>query len=292
MFLFLSVASRSVSEVRSSIFPIVREEGIVRARRARFGAAIVALIAVGAALGFFGYSQPILPEPHIDLSQEMAWLAKALTIEVPGAQMAPSATPAKEENPSTVTLTSTQPASVAMSTLIPTPTQSAPVAAHSPTPTFSPTATPEPPTFTPTLLATSTPTPNTTPTSTLVRSPVPPPPNATLGPITFAAEIDERRMPIDPTQVFSDTVKRIYAVFPFHGMRKGVPWTQVWYYNGLEFLREEGVWEWGSQDRSYIFIKPVGTGAYRLELYVSTKLLASGEFTVLGSAAVDGPYAP
>jgi hypothetical protein len=99
-------------------------------------------------------------------------------------------------------------------------------------------------------------------------------------------------MPISPTQVFSNTVRRIYAVFPFQGMRKGVPWTQVWYYNGMEFLREEGVWEWGSQDRSYVFIKPVGAGTYRLELYVSTQLLASGEFTVLGPAAIGGPYNP
>jgi hypothetical protein len=113
-----------------------------------------------------------------------------------------------------------------------------------------------------------------------------------MGPITFAAEIDDRRMPVNPTQVFSNTVRRIYAVFPFRGMRKGVPWTQVWYYNGLEFAREEGVWQWGSQDRSYIFVKPVGAGTYRLELYVSSKLLASGEFTVLGPTAVGGPLNP
>ncbi|PWH20821.1 MAG: hypothetical protein DDG58_00625 [Ardenticatenia bacterium] len=297
MFLLLGMASRSISEARSSIFPIVREEGLARARRARFGAAIAALIAVGTALSFFGYAQPVLPELHVDLSQEVAWLAEALTIKAPVVQTAPSETSASVggANLDTAVPTPTQIASVAMRTATPMPTQPSqpsPTATHSPTPTFSPTAMPEPPTPTPTSSATPTPTPEATPTSTPVRSPVPPPPSVALGPITFAAEIDDRRMPISPTQVFSNTVRRIYAVFPFQGMRKGVPWTQVWYYNGMEFLREEGVWEWGSQDRSYVFIKPVGAGTYRLELYVSTQLLASGEFTVLGPAAIGGPYNP
>jgi hypothetical protein len=293
MFLLFSVASRSMSEARSSIFPIVREEGLARARRARSGAVIAALMAVGTALGFFGYAQPVLPELHLDLSQEVTWLAEALTIKAPAETLAS----VEEANLGTAFPTPTQPASVAMHTPAmhtptSTPAQPSPTATHSPTPTFSPTATPEPPTPTPTSSATPMPTPDVTPTPTPMRSPVPPPPGVALGPITFAAEIDDRRMPINPTQVFSDTVRRIYAVFPFQGMRKGVPWTQVWYYNGMEFLREEGVWEWGSQDRSYVFIKPVGAGTYRLELYVSTQLLASGEFTVLGPAAIGGPYSP
>ncbi|MCS7261602.1 MAG: hypothetical protein NZ765_12640 [Anaerolineae bacterium] len=296
MFLLLNVASRSISEARSSIFPIVREEGWARARRARLGAAIAALIAVGTASGFFSYAQPVLPELSIDLSQEVAWLAEALTIRAPAMQATPSETspPEGEAYPDAPVPTPIQPVSVAMavSTLTPTPTPSVPTIVHSPTPTASPTATPEPPTLTPTSTATSTPAPSVTPTPSPARSPVPPLPDAMLGPITFAAEIDDRRNPIHPTQVFSNTVKRIYAVFPFRGMRRGVPWTQVWYFNGLEFLREEGIWEWGSQDRSYIFIKPVGAGTYRLELYVSTQLMASGEFTVLGPAAVGGPYNP
>lgn len=298
MFLFLNVASRSIGEARSSIFPIVREEGVARARRARFGAVVAALVAVGAALGFFGYGQPILPELHIDLSQEVTWLAEALTVRVPSlpvaaTQVVPSPISIAEEKPAnTAVPTSTWLAPAAMSTATPTPTRLVPTATSSPTPMPSPTATPELPTVTPTSLAISIPTPDSTPSPTSVRSSVPPPPGATMGPITFAAEIDDRRMPINPTQIFSDTVRRIYAVFPFQGMRKGAPWMQVWYYNGLEFAREEGTWEWGSQDRSYIFIKPVGAGTYRLELYVSTKLLASGEFTVLGPAAVGGPYNP
>jgi len=300
MFLLLGVASRSISEARSSIFPIVREEGWARARRARFGAAIAALIAIGAASGFFGYAQPILLDLRINLSEEATRLAEMLTAKLPAAQTdviqtVPSSRQAEnEQTTGTIIPTFTLAAPSTVITPAATPTQPDPTATISPTPTLtpSPTVMLQRPTPTPTSRASPVPTPSATPSPIPERSPVPPPPNATMGPITFAVEIDGRRMPVNPTQVFSSTMKRIYAVFPFSGMREGVPWTQVWYYNGLEFAREEGTWEWGSQDRSYIFVKPVGAGTYRLELYVSSKLLASGEFTVLGPTAVGGPYNP
>jgi hypothetical protein len=113
-----------------------------------------------------------------------------------------------------------------------------------------------------------------------------------LGPIAFSEEIDARRMPVSPGSVFSDTVRRIYAVFPFSGMQRGFTWTQVWFINGQEFAREQTNWQWGEQDHSYIFVKPVGAGEYRLDLYVSDQLLASGKFTVLGPTGIGGPINP
>ena len=110
-----------------------------------------------------------------------------------------------------------------------------------------------------------------------------------MGPMAFATQISDRREPIDPTTVFSDTVNRIYAAFPYSGMRNGVTWTQIWYFNDIEFSRGEQTWEWGSTDRSYVFTNPVGAGAYRLELYVNDDLVASGAFTVRGPVAVGGP---
>jgi len=113
-----------------------------------------------------------------------------------------------------------------------------------------------------------------------------------MGPIAFAAQVTERREPIDPTDVFSDTVSRVYAVFPYRGMRNGLSWTQVWYFNDVEFSRGDGTWEWGSTDRSYVFTKLVGVGNYRLELYVNDSLLATAEFDVQGPAAMGGPESP
>lgn len=99
-------------------------------------------------------------------------------------------------------------------------------------------------------------------------------------------------MPVSPSSVFTETVTRVYAVFPFSGMQKGFSWTQVWSINGEEFARERADWQWGEQDHSYIFVKPVGAGEYRLDLYVSSQLLASGKFTVLGPTAIGGPLSP
>ena len=113
-----------------------------------------------------------------------------------------------------------------------------------------------------------------------------------LGPIAFAAEVTGRRQPISPSTVFSDTTNRVYATFPYSGMRDGLTWTQVWYFNDAEFSRGEEVWQWGSDDRSFVFTRLVGAGDYRLELYVNDDLVASGEFRVLGPLAVGGPKIP
>ena len=113
-----------------------------------------------------------------------------------------------------------------------------------------------------------------------------------MGPIAFTTQITERREPISPTVVFSDTADQVYATFPYTGMRNGLTWTHVWYFNGVEFSRGEESWEWGSADRSFVFTKPVGAGRYRLELYVNDDLVTSGEFTVRGPLAIGGPRSP
>ena len=118
------------------------------------------------------------------------------------------------------------------------------------------------------------------------------PDDVKFGPITFATDINDRFEPVNPTRVFSETVKRVYAVFPFQGMRRGLNWTQVWYFNGLVFLRDQSTWEWGTAATSYVYTKPRGAGTYRLELYVNDTLVASGSFVVQGPAAIGGPKNP
>jgi hypothetical protein len=113
-----------------------------------------------------------------------------------------------------------------------------------------------------------------------------------IGPIDFAVQVTNRREAVSPTTVFSDTVSRVYAAFPYNGMRDGLTWTHVWYFNGVEFNRGEETWRWGSADRSYVFTRLVGAGNYRLELYVNDDLLASGNFTVQGPVAIGGPTTP
>jgi hypothetical protein len=110
-----------------------------------------------------------------------------------------------------------------------------------------------------------------------------------MGPIAFTSRISDRREPISPTTVFSDSVNRVYATFPYSGMQDGVNWTHIWYFNGLEYNRSREAWQWGNADRSYLFTRLVGAGNYRLEIYVNDNLLASGEFQVQGPIAIGGP---
>jgi hypothetical protein len=110
-----------------------------------------------------------------------------------------------------------------------------------------------------------------------------------MGPIAFTTQISDRHEPISPTTVFSKTASRVYATFPYSGMRDGLTWTQIWYFNDVEFSRGEETWKWGSADSSYVFANLVGSGNYRLELYVNDDLVASGAFRVRGPLAVGGP---
>ena len=120
----------------------------------------------------------------------------------------------------------------------------------------------------------------------------PAPADAKLGPIVFAAGISDDRRPINPGTVFDNKNQRVYAVFPFSGMQAELIWTQVWYFNDIEFLRTQSPWPYGQAAESYVFVKLVGAGSYRLDLLVNNDLEASGQFAVQGPAAIGGPEQP
>jgi hypothetical protein len=101
-----------------------------------------------------------------------------------------------------------------------------------------------------------------------------------IGPISFATRIDDRHEAINPSSVFDVTAEKIYAVFPYEGMKNGLLMSVIWYYQGRELLRDEYEWRWGSTDRSYAFVRPHGTGDYKVEIKIGSETMASGEFTV------------
>lgn len=101
-----------------------------------------------------------------------------------------------------------------------------------------------------------------------------------IGPISFATKINDRHEAIDPSSVFDSTAKKVYAVFPYEGMKNGLLMSIIWYYQGQEFLRDEYEWHWGSADRSYAFVRPHRTGDYKVEIKIGSETLATGEFTV------------
>jgi hypothetical protein len=271
MVVSISVAQRATREARSTIFPIVREEETIRARRARIASSLTGVIAAIMAGAFFvsGHypAAPFLLPPQVP-GQAVALSASSSTQEAAPATPVPP--PQEEAVP-----TSSQ---VQLVTVARPPTGSGAPAPTAPATTAPPTSTAPPVTATPVL---DTPTPT--------RPPATAPSSAQLGPIDFTLDITDDREPVTSTSVFSDTVARVYASFPYAGMTDGINWSHVWYFNGVEYNRGEEEWQWGNADRSYVFTRVVGAGEYRLELYVNDDLLASGEFLVQGPAAIGGP---
>jgi hypothetical protein len=326
MFVSWLVASRSAREARITIFPIVREEEMTRARRARIMSSLTGVVAAIMAGAFFLSGQVAAPQMLAQATlppntQPPSGAEPVLASATPSAQSPTGTAEAVAPAPPTATPLppSAQPpfGTPTPVAVPPTPTHAAPPSAQPPLGTNTPVAVLPAPTATAALppatatltstevtsdTATSAPVPASpvspvesaqppfgTPTA-VVETPVPP--GTQIGPIAFSAQVTSRRQPISPTTVFSDTVSRVYAVFPYRGMRDGMTWSQVWYFNGVEFNRGQDTWSWGATDLSYVFTKVVGVGTYRLELYVNNTLLSSGEFAVQGPAAIGGPENP
>jgi len=303
MFVSWLVASRSAREARITIFPIVREEEMTRARRARIMSSLTGVVAAIMAGAFFLSGQVAAPTAVPQMvaqatlpprAQPPLETTKVVAPAPPSAQPPLGAnTPAATVRPTTKpTLPPTAQPPPETATALPAATLPPATASLTSTETISDTPTPAP----------SSPpaggeTPVSPPAAASAEPPqanavTPLPPGAQIGPIAFSAQVTARRQPINPTTVFSDTVSRIYAVFPYRGMRDGMTWSQVWYFNGVEFNRGQDTWNWGATDLSYVFTKVVGVGTYRLELYVNNTLLSSGEFAVQGPAAIGGPENP
>lgn len=313
------IALRSQREASSAIFPIVREEETQRARRARLSIfvwiAVMALF-LGGWLATLRQNTPpsetatsTLPETvssdlPLNSQPTLASIAVLDPTDTPLASLEPTATldpvgvtvqlveaPTITNTPlplatSLPTATPTLTPVAATSTLAPTPEPSAtftltplptntplpPTATPEPSPT--PTETPVPPTSTPTRLVVVPQVAATTPPRT------PAPEGIRVGPIQFATEITSSYEPINPKTTFPKEVKSIYAVYQTSGIKKGLPIRVIWYQNGVELAREEGIWEWGTSDRSFTFLGPRGEGLYKLELYVNDSIVATSLFEI------------
>lgn len=285
MVVSITIANRSTREARSTIFPVVREEETVRARRAQIATSVTGVIAAIMAGAFFLSGQlPSLNIPTLSVPAESVVIVESLVVEAesPAVETEVLTTstetplpPTEEQRTPTSTrlaLTTPQPSSDETPTLLATPTSASPTRI----PTLAPSATIS--------ALPASPTADSPPVAVAA--------SVELGPIAFSTEVTQRHEPINASTVFSDTTNRVYASFPYSGMRNGLTWTQIWYFNNSVFSRGEQVWQWGSDDRSFIFTKLVGAGDYRLELYVNDDLVASGEFTVLGPLAIGGPEIP
>ncbi|MFN8456937.1 MAG: hypothetical protein U0401_20110 [Anaerolineae bacterium] len=291
------VAIRSAREARSAIFPIVREEETVRARRARVGifvlSALTALFLGGwlatLRLPFLNPLTPVADAPA-EPPAESAAIVFATVTPTPGeaALVAESPSQPTETPPPIATATPTIVATLAppaTPTLVP-PVPATAAAVVQISPTQSPVPSPVPPTAT-SIPPTATPTPiPPTPTPTaIVAFPTsaprtPAPSGVKMGPIQFASKITPDIEAIDSKNLFPEGIRAVYAVYPYSGMVNGVDFSAVWYQNGTELWRDEQVWRWGSTANFYSFLNPPGNGLYKLDLYVNDTIVASGLFEI------------
>jgi hypothetical protein len=97
---------------------------------------------------------------------------------------------------------------------------------------------------------------------------------------------DENGNVTAPTTLLPTGTTRFDGQFRFEGMPQGQDWTEVWYLDGTEIYRatniwageESGVWSVRAQNTEGL---PPGT--YRLELYIGTRLAASGDVLLAGA---------
>jgi hypothetical protein len=81
------------------------------------------------------------------------------------------------------------------------------------------------------------------------------------------------------------------ARFIYRNMQAGTPWTAVWYYNSVPFLRTDDIWKESdgvNGARDDVIIRPEGglrPGNYRVDLFVGDppRLSATGDFVVAGA---------
>ena len=239
------IALRALRERRVTIFPMVEEVESIRAKRAFLAIAFFILLS---ALSIGG------------------WTA---TQQNPN-NVLQATTTTRAENTDTTPTTSIPEPTATLVSIAPPPT--AKIVGSSQVLT----ATPQPiPTETPP----ATPSPQATNTAlSASKTPVSIPENLSMGPISFALEVTDRRKAIDPAESFSGSPDVIYAVYPYSGMKNGLPFTSIWYYQDREIVRNDVEWTWGTTDSAYVIITPIGTGTYRVELKIADTLVVSNSF--------------
>jgi S1-C subfamily serine protease len=110
-----------------------------------------------------------------------------------------------------------------------------------------------------------------------------------LGPITFAAGVDARGNPVDPGTDFAGGLTELYYFIDYTGMRDGMTYGEVWYFDGEELLSMEIPWEGGESGTFHNYIyrdngDPIWEGEYTLELYVEGQLVQTATTSVGGTA--------
>lgn len=180
------------------------------------------------------------------------------------------------------------------STRKPTPTEEKEEPTDTPEPTSTPTPAP-PPTVTPTPLGAgglqpAQPEESPTPTpSSEALEPV-------IGPITFAADVTDDNEPVEPGITFPTELEEIHAIFEYEGLSEDVIWERHWFQGETEVGTGSGPWDAGESGTFDLSLtgdgEPLGSGTWKLEIYVNGELARTGTFIIEEEEAPPAPPPP
>lgn len=121
-----------------------------------------------------------------------------------------------------------------------------------------------------------------------------PPADAVFSELEFsAAGVDALYRPIEPSDVFTNPISAMYAVFSYDSMVDGIQWTALWYRNGELVNYETQPWDGGTGGLGYSEWIPDAEewhpGEYEVQLFLGTDWVQVGRFSVIGAAVTSTP---
>jgi len=109
-----------------------------------------------------------------------------------------------------------------------------------------------------------------------------------IGPITFAADATEDNQPIGADTSFEADITEIHAIISYEGMSDGDTWERYWYQDGEEVGGGSDIWDGGESGTYDLSItndgEPLGSGIWKLEIYVNGELAQTGSFVIESGA--------
>lgn len=109
---------------------------------------------------------------------------------------------------------------------------------------------------------------------------------SSIGPITFASELDEEGLPVDEATAFESGIERLYGLFDYAGLQDGMTFNITWMIDGEEASNQDFDWNLGEEGTANTYIygspdpSPLPDGTYELRLSVEGQELQRGSATI------------
>ncbi len=104
--------------------------------------------------------------------------------------------------------------------------------------------------------------------------------------LVFSDGITANDQPVDPAYLLPSGIGTIYAFFDYEAMEDGVSWGRAWYHEGQEIGGGSDTWDWGRDGSAWVSLESTEgfePGAYRLDLFVEDKVVATSKFVLVGT---------